>query len=125
MTSAAQDARPEDAAAVPALATLPHRPARGSAVERRRVGETVADIAKRFPNWFRPAFAGCAGRVEDLPCDAHVLLAMTAPRPLYVASAIEDTGADPEGEFLAAVAARAEGHGGFRPLKPLESGCEA
>jgi len=77
----------------------------GAALERRRVGETVGDITKRFPNWFCPAFAGYAGRVEDLPCDAHVLLAMTAPRPLYVASAIEDTGADPEGEFLAAVAA--------------------
>jgi len=77
----------------------------GAALERRHVGETIAQITARFPHWFCPAFAGFAGRASEMPVDAHVTLAMTAPRPLYVASAIEDLWADPRGEFLAAAAA--------------------
>lgn len=77
----------------------------GAALERRNFGETVRRITTSFPHWFCPAFAGWAGRETEMPLDQHVVLAMTAPRPLYVASAAEDLWADPRGEFLGCLAA--------------------
>lgn len=77
----------------------------GAAISRGKVGESIERITRVFPYWFCGNYRAWADREYEAPFDQHMLLSLIAPRKLYVCSAIEDTWADPESEFLACIAA--------------------
>ncbi len=74
----------------------------GQSLFHREFGENIAHLEQSFPYWFCPEFARWVGHDRDIPVDGNLLLALIAPRPLYVASAQEDLWSDPRGEFLSA-----------------------
>jgi hypothetical protein len=77
----------------------------GAALARRDWGETVDDMAQNFPWQFAGNLQKFAGRWNEMPVDAHMLIALSAPRPVFITGGTTDQWADPVGMFKAAVAA--------------------
>lgn len=78
----------------------------GAALFRKKGGEQIENLyGKGSRLWFCGNFFSYLNRTEELPFDQHFLLALAAPRHLYVCSASQDTWADPKAEFLACAGA--------------------
>jgi hypothetical protein len=77
----------------------------GAALARRDWGETVDNMAQNFPWQFAGNFQKWPGRWNEMPVDAHMLIALSAPRPVFISGGTADQWADPVGMFKAAVAA--------------------
>ena len=77
----------------------------GASPWRRNYGETLQSMSQVFPFWFCPNLLKYVNQVDKLPVDSDGLIALLAPRPVYITAAQEDQWADPRGMFMAAVAA--------------------
>ena len=103
-----------------ALVTLAYEPrfaigligssgAGGAKILRRNLGEQVENLASSGEYyWFAPNFIKYAGPLTpmDLPVDAHELIALCAPRPIFISVGspdVEGQWVDAKGMFLAGV----------------------
>ena len=83
----------------------------GGSLYRRDNGETLENLASSGEyHWMGPRFLRYAGPlgVDDLPIDAHSLIALSAPRPLFLGTGTAEAGdawVDPRGIYLATKAA--------------------
>jgi hypothetical protein len=94
-----------------AIALIASSGAGGAKILRRNFGEQVENLASTSEyHWFAGNFLKYAGplTVEDLPVDAHELIALCAPRPVFISSGsqqVEGGWVDAKGMFLGAVGA--------------------
>ena len=81
----------------------------GSKLFRRIFGEQVENLASSYEyHWFAPNFIKYAGPLNqnDLPVDAHELVALCAPRPVFISAGspkVEGNWVDAKGMFLSGV----------------------
>ena len=94
-----------------AVAFVSSSGAGGAKLHRRTYGELLENVAAANEyHWMAGNYLKYAGPLtpEDLPVDSHELIALCAPRPVFISAGALDKGdgwVDPKGSFLAAVGA--------------------
>ncbi|MBZ5694653.1 MAG: acetylxylan esterase [Acidobacteriia bacterium] len=94
-----------------AIALVGSSGAGGAKILRRNFGETVENLAATGEyHWMAGNFLKYAGPLnpKDLPVDAHELIALAAPRPVFISCGspqVEGGWVDDRGQFMAEVAA--------------------
>ena len=80
----------------------------GAKLMRRDFGERWENMAGSYAfHWYTPAamrYARSGHSVAELPVDAHMLIALRAPRPLFITSGLAEKGddwVDPRGMWIA------------------------
>jgi hypothetical protein len=78
----------------------------GAKLHRHDIGESVDNVCGSGEyHWMAGNFLKYAGHWDQLPVDQHELIALVAPRPVFITGGTQDLWSDPVGEFKACVAA--------------------
>jgi hypothetical protein len=90
----------------------------GAKLHRRKYGETIENVANSFYHWMAGNYLKYTARWDTMPVDSHELIALCAPRPVFLSAGndpgpvnadgtvpINDAWVDARGSFLAAVGA--------------------
>ncbi|HET7219325.1 MAG TPA: hypothetical protein VFJ02_14810 [Vicinamibacterales bacterium] len=90
----------------------------GAKLHRRKYGETIENVANSFYHWMAGNYLKYTARWDTMPVDSHELIALCAPRPVFLSAGnnpgpvnpdgtvpINDAWVDAKGSFLAAVGA--------------------
>jgi hypothetical protein len=71
----------------------------GAQMARHDWGETIDDVAQLSPQNYCNNLQYWVSRYNDMPFDAHFLIALMAPRPLLATGGTQDLWSDPVGAF--------------------------
>ncbi len=74
----------------------------GATLSKSLNGESIKQITENYPHWFNEKFASYSGRENEIPVDQHFLIALAAPRPVFLGNSWNDVWSDPNGTFRAA-----------------------
>ncbi|MEL6860681.1 MAG: hypothetical protein AAGL11_02500 [Pseudomonadota bacterium] len=77
----------------------------GSSSSRSTTGETLVRMAKSYPHWLRPELGAELEEGFILTLDQHYLLALSAPKPIFLGNGRRDVWSDPNSSFVLARAA--------------------